>query len=153
LSNPTARAEAKPEDLIRWTDGKAIVATGSPFAPVEYGGRRMVISQCNNLYVFPAIGLAVMASRATRVTDSMMIAAARALAEHSPLLLRGGDDPDGRLLPAFRDVRRVAREIAVAVALEAQRAGVAPAASSEDEIRERVAANQWMPQYEISPPL
>lgn len=149
LSNPTARAEAKPEDLIRWSDGAAIVATGSPFAPVEYGGRRMVISQCNNLYVFPAIGLAVIASRATRVTDSMMIAAARALAEHSPLL-RGDDDPDGRLLPAFREVRRVAREIAVAVALEAQRAGVAPATSSEAEIRERVAANQWTPQYAIS---
>ncbi len=145
LSNPTARAEAKAADLIRWTDGAAIVATGSPFAPVEHNSRHYVISQCNNLYVFPAIGLAVMAAGASRVTDRVMIAASRALALQSPAWTGG---PEAPLLPQFRDVRRVAREIAVAVGLEAQRAGVAPA-MDESVLRERVAARQWFPEYAI----
>src|SRR5207245_2841389 len=76
LSNPADRAEAAPADLIAWTDGRAIVAAGSPFAPVPHGGRKYPIAQCNNFYIFPAIGLAVAASRARRVTDAMMLAAA-----------------------------------------------------------------------------
>ena len=75
LSNPTDRCEAVPEDLMRWTDGRAIVATGSPFAPVEFAGRKIPIAQCNNVYVFPAVGLGLIASRARRVTDRMMMAA------------------------------------------------------------------------------
>ena len=86
LSNPTSRSEANAEDLIRWTDGRALVASGSPFAPVSYGGRKIPIAQCNNIYIFPAMGLGVVASGARRVTESMMLAAARALAANSPAL-------------------------------------------------------------------
>ena len=101
LSNPTARSEASPEDLIRWTDGRALVATGSPYPPVQYEGRTIPIAQCNNVFIFPAVGLGVVASGARRVTDGMMLAAARALGEHSP----ARKDPSGSLLPALRDVR------------------------------------------------
>jgi malate dehydrogenase (oxaloacetate-decarboxylating) len=142
LSNPTARSEASPEDLIRWTAGRALVATGSPYPPVQYEGRMIPIAQCNNVFVFPAVGLAVVASRARRVTDGMMLAAARALGEHSP----ARKDPNDSLLPALRDVRGVARAIATAVGLEAQRAGVAPETTVE-ELRDRVAAAQWTPAY------
>ena len=142
LSNPTTRSEASPEDLIRWTDGRALVATGSPYPPVQYEGRTIPIAQCNNVFIFPAVGLGVVASGARRVTDGMMLAAARALGEHSP----ARTDPSGSLLPALRDVRGVARAIATAVGLEAQRAGVAPTTSPE-ELRDRVAAAQWTPEY------
>jgi malate dehydrogenase (oxaloacetate-decarboxylating) len=145
LSNPTSRSEAIPEDLIRWTDGRALVASGSPFPPVEYQGRQIPIAQCNNVFIFPAIGLAVVASKARRVTDGMMLAAARALGEHAP----ARKDPSGSLLPALRDVRTVARAIATAAGLEAQRAGVAPKTSPE-EVRDRVAAAQWTPEYSRS---
>jgi len=142
LSNPTERSEAKAEDLIRWTDGRALVATGSPFAPVAYGGRHIPVAQCNNVYIFPAVGLGLVAARARRVTDGMMVRAARALAENSPAL----KDPDGSLLPPVKHLRRVAVEIAIAVGLEAQRAGLAPA-TTPDELRERVVAAQWTPAY------
>ncbi len=139
LSNPTERSEATAEDLISWTEGRALVASGSPFAPVKFGDRTIPISQCNNVYIFPAVGLGVVASQARRVTDGMMQAAARALAEHS-------ENPDGALLPPLHQLRRVAVEIAMAVGLEAQRAGVAPLTTSES-LREFVTATQWTPQY------
>jgi malate dehydrogenase (oxaloacetate-decarboxylating) len=116
LSNPTAKSEANADDLMRWTDGRALVATGSPFAPVSYGGRRIPIAQCNNIYIFPAIGLGVVASGARRVTDTMILAAARALAENSPAL----QDASAALLPALAELRKVAVQIATAVGLEAQ---------------------------------
>ena len=122
LSNPTTKSEAKADDLIRWTDGRALVATGSPFAPVSYGGKKIPIAQCNNVFIFPAMGLAVVASGASRVTDAMLLAAARALAGNSPAL----KDSSASLLPALTDIRRVAAEIAVAVGLAAQKDGVAP---------------------------
>jgi malate dehydrogenase (oxaloacetate-decarboxylating) len=142
LSNPTSKSEAKADDLIRWTDGRALVATGSPFAPVSYGGRVMPIAQCNNVYIFPAMGLGVVASGARRVTDAMMLAAARALAANSPAL----KDSSASLLPPLTDIRRVAAEIALAVGIQAQRDGVAPELS-EDELRQRVRATQWTPAY------
>ena len=142
LSNPTDRSEAAAGDLIRWTDGRALVATGSPYEPVRYDGRSIPIAQCNNVFIFPAVGLGVIASGARRVTDGMMLAAARALGEHSP----ARTDPTASLLPALRDVRVVAREIARAVGLEAQRAGIAPG-TGPDELRDRVAATQWTPEY------
>jgi malate dehydrogenase (oxaloacetate-decarboxylating) len=142
LSNPTTKSEAKADDLIGWTDGRALVATGSPFASVNYGGRTIPIAQCNNVYIFPAIGLGVVASAAHRITDAMMLAAARTLAENSPAL----NDPSASLLPPLTDIRRVAAEIAIAVGLEAQREGLAPNAT-EEELRQRVARNQWTPAY------
>ena len=142
LSNPTSKSEAKAEDLIRWTDGRALVASGSPFAPVSFKGRKIPIAQCNNVYIFPAMGLAVVASGARRVTEPMMLAAARALGANSPAL----KDPSASLLPPLPDIRRVAADIAVAVGIEAQRDGVAPNLS-EDELRRRVQETQWTPIY------
>jgi len=142
LSNPTAKSEAAAEDLIRWTDGRALVGTGSPYAPVKYDGRSIPIAQCNNVYIFPAVGLGLVASGARRVTDGMMLAAGRVLGDYSP----ARKDPSGSLLPRLRDVRAVARAIATAVRLEAQRAGVAPT-TTPDQLRDRAAAAQWMPEY------
>jgi malate dehydrogenase (oxaloacetate-decarboxylating) len=142
LSNPTSSSEASPGDLIRWTGGRALVATGTPYPTVRYEGRVIPVAQCNNVFIFPAVGLGVVASGASRVTDGMMLAAARVLGEHSPARA----DPSGSLLPALRDLRGVARAIATAVGLEAQRAGVSPKTSPE-ELRDRVAATQWVPQY------
>ena len=142
LSNPTSKSEATPEDLIRWSDGHALVATGSPFAPVSYNGREIPIAQCNNVYIFPAVGLGVIASSARRITDSMMLVAARTLAENSPAL----KDPFASLLPSLTDLRRVAADIALAVGIAAQKDGVA-ARIIEDELRARVMATQWTPVY------
>ncbi len=148
LSNPTEKSEAKAEDLIRWTEGRALLATGSPFGPVSYAGRQITIAQCNNVYIFPAVGLGVVASRARRVTDTMMESAARTLAEHSPALR----DPTASLLPPLRNIRAVAVAIAIAVGLEAQRVGVAPKTSEDDLVR-RVTQTQWSPQYSADAPL
>jgi len=142
ISNPTIKSEAKADDLIRWTDGRALIATGSPFAPVSYNGRTIPIAQCNNIYIFPAIGLGVVAARARRVTDGMILAAGRTLGEQSPALR----DASASLLPGLANLRAVAAAIAVAVGLEAQRAGVAPK-TTEEELRERVKATQWTPGY------
>ncbi len=142
LSNPTSRSEAKAEDLIRWTDGRALVASGSPFAPVSYNGRKIPIAQCNNIYIFPAMGLGVVASGARRVTEPMMLAAARTLAGNSPALT----DASGSLLPPLPAIRHVAAEIAFAVGMEAQKDGVAPKLS-EGELRQRVLKTQWTPAY------
>ena len=142
LSNPTDKSEATAEDLIRWTEGRALVATGSPFAPVSYGGRTIPIAQCNNVYIFPAMGLGVVASGARRVTGAMMLAAARTLAGNSPAL----KDSSASLLPPLTDIRRVAAQIAVAVGIEAQMDGLAPKLPRE-ELQQRVMATQWTPSY------
>jgi len=147
LSNPTAKSEAKADDLIQWTEGRALVATGSPFAPVSYGGRKIPIAQCNNVFIFPAMGLGVVASGAWRVTDAMMLAAARALAANSPAL----KDPSASLLPPLSDIRKVAAEIAIAVGREAQKEGLAPRLG-EDELKQRIRATQWTPDYLSSVP-
>jgi len=143
LSNPTEKSEAVPSDLIRWTEARALIATGSPFAPVEFGNRRIPIAQCNNVFIFPAVGLGVVASGARRVNDQMLLAAGRALGEQTPAL----DGRDAPLLPAIRDLRRIAVEVAVAVGAEAQRHGLAPA-SSVDDLRRKVVERQWQPAYD-----
>ncbi len=142
LSNPTSRAEAHPAELDHWTDGRALIATGSPFAPIHRDGVEYVVAQCNNVYIFPAIGLAVTAARATRVTDEMMRIAAATLGEASPAL----DDPGQPLLPSWSDAPAVAVRIAQAVAVQAVAEGVAPKRSSE-EIAERIAQVRWTPAY------
>ena len=119
-----------------------MVATGSPFAPVSYDGRKIPIAQCNNIYIFPAVGLGVVASSARRVTDSMMLASARTLAGNSPAL----EDSSAPLLPPLTDLRRVAVEIAVGVGIAARKDGVA-ASMTEDELRARIRATQWTPDY------
>jgi malate dehydrogenase (oxaloacetate-decarboxylating) len=146
LSNPTSKTEALPGDLLKWTDGQAIIATGSPFAPIEFGGRKVPIAQCNNVYIFPALGLGSIASGARRVTNEMLLAAARALAECSP----ARTDPSAPLLPPVSQLRAVAVEIAIAVGKEAQRSGHAPASTLE-ELRAKVLEAQWTPAYPVYP--
>jgi malate dehydrogenase (oxaloacetate-decarboxylating) len=142
LSNPTSRAEATPADLIAWTEGRAVVATGSPFEPVAHGGRRYPIAQCNNSYIFPGLGLGVLASGARRVSDPMFMAAARALAQYSTA--SGG--PGAPLLPSLAESRRVSRAIALAVAAAARRDGLAD--HHENTENERlVDAKMWEPRY------
>jgi malate dehydrogenase (oxaloacetate-decarboxylating) len=143
LSNPTAKSEAVPADLIAWTDGRALVATGSPFAPVEFGGRTYRIGQCNNSFIFPGVGLGVVASGARRVTNEMFVSAARVLAEFSPAT---NGEPGAPLYPSLEGVREVSRRVALAVAAEAQRAGLAEETTAE-ELSRRVAAKMWTPRY------
>jgi malate dehydrogenase (oxaloacetate-decarboxylating) len=142
LSNPTSKAEAHPRELDEWTDGRALVATGSPFAPVRRDGVEHRVAQCNNVYIFPAIGLAVTASGATRVTDEMMRVAALTLGEASPALA----DPAEPLLPRWEDVPEIATRIAQAVAMRAVTDGVAPK-RTEGEMAEAISATRWTPSY------
>lgn len=142
LSNPTSRAEATPSDLMKWTDGRAVIATGSPFAPVEFNGRTHVIAQCNNCYIFPAMGTGILAARAMRVTDGMFMAAAQALKESSPAI----SDSGAPLLPPLHKIRGAARQIGIAVARQAQQDQVAEPCS-EAELEERIDQTMWTPQY------
>jgi malate dehydrogenase (oxaloacetate-decarboxylating) len=142
LSNPTSKSEALPTDVIAWSEGRAFVATGSPFDDVIYDGRRIRIGQCNNAYIFPGVGLGVIASKARRVTDAMFVAAARALSELSPAR-RDSSQP---LLPPLREVREVAKRVAVAVALQAQRDGLAEALP-QDQLMQQIEATMWTPDY------
>jgi malate dehydrogenase (oxaloacetate-decarboxylating) len=142
LSNPTSRAEAHPAELDAWTDGRALIATGSPFAPLHTDGVERPIAQCNNVYIFPAMGLAVTAAQATRVTDEMMRVAASTLGDASPALV----DPNAPLLPAWTDVPEVAVRIAHAVGLQAVVDGVAPERTAE-QLTERIAQVRWTPEY------
>ncbi|WP_440863865.1 NAD-dependent malic enzyme [Symbiopectobacterium purcellii] len=142
LSNPTSRVEARPEDIIRWTDGAALVATGSPFALVKHKDTLFPIAQCNNSYIFPGIGLGVLACSAKRITDGMLMAASRALADCSPLANNG----EGALLPDLEDIQDVSRRIAMDVAKAAQLQGVAEVTSS-DTLAKAITHNFWQPQY------
>jgi malate dehydrogenase (oxaloacetate-decarboxylating) len=146
LSNPYDRAEAFPRDLIQWTDGHALVATGTEFPPVLLKDRTIKIAQCNNFYIFPAIGLAVRASDAKRVTDRMMVAAAEALGNLPRDSVNTNTDTDTQLLPPIENIRDVAIQIAVMVGLQAQQDGVARV-MSEQKLRERVQQRFWIPQY------
>ncbi|MBI3652604.1 MAG: NAD-dependent malic enzyme [Acidobacteria bacterium] len=146
LSNPTSKCEAHPADVLAWTAGRAIVATGSPFAAVPasvYGGTgTRMIGQCNNSYIFPGVGLGVIASGARRVTNEMFAVAARALSALSPALR----DRNASLFPPLETIRSVSRTVAIAVAVQAQSEGLA-AQTSLEEITFRVDANMWKPRY------
>ena len=138
LSNPTSHAEAHPAELDAWTGGRALIATGSPFAPLQRDGVERPIAQCNNVYIFPAMGLAVTAAQATRVTDAMMRVAAATLGDSSPALL----DPDAPLLPAWTEVPDIAVRIALAVGRQAVAEGVAPE-RTDDQLAERISEVRW----------
>ncbi|MBU9821122.1 NAD-dependent malic enzyme [Rahnella sp. Lac-M11] len=142
LSNPTSRAEARPQDVIAWTEGAALMATGSPFAPVHYQDRTYPIPQCNNAYIFPGLGLGILAAKARRVTDGMLLAASQALASLSPLATTG----KGSLLPAIADIQHVSKVIAAEVARVAQQEGVAPEISQET-LQNRLDTEFWKPEY------
>ena len=142
LSNPTSRMEAAPADILAWTQGRALIATGSPIEPISFEGRTYPIAQCNNTYIFPAVGLGVIASGARRVTDEMMRAAARALAAAAP----ASRDPSAALLPPLPEIRSVTRDIAMAVGAKAQEQGHA-ATTSPEELRALVDQKFWEPAY------
>lgn len=142
LSNPTSRVEGRPEDIINWTDGAALVATGSPFSPVIHKDKIYPIAQCNNSYIFPGIGLGVLAAKASRVTDGMLMAASRALADCSPLAKEG----EGALLPEVDDIQEVSRYIALKVAKVAQLESVA-VLTSDEALLDAIEANFWNPEY------
>jgi malate dehydrogenase (oxaloacetate-decarboxylating) len=141
LSNPTSKSEAAPSDLLNWTAGRALIATGSPFPPVNHSGRSIKIGQCNNAFIFPGVGLGVIATNARRVTDAMFSAAARVLSEFSPAL----NNPDGPLFPPLEVVKHVSYRVALEVGAEAVRAGLS--SISLDSIERAVTNRMWSPQY------
>jgi malate dehydrogenase (oxaloacetate-decarboxylating) len=143
ISNPTARSEATPAELLEWTAGRALIGTGSPFPPVERNGRIIAVDQINNAYIFPGVGLGVLAAGAKRISDGMFMAAAKALATLSPAAKTGS----GRLLPPVSDLREVAAVVGMAVARQAQADGVAPR-TSQSAIAKRVRAQVWEPVYQ-----
>ncbi|HEX4246965.1 MAG TPA: NAD-dependent malic enzyme [Pseudonocardia sp.] len=147
LSNPTSRSEARPQELADWTEGRALVATGSPFPPMrlhtaDSPDREMPVAQCNNVYIFPGIGLAVTALRATRVTDSMLTVAAAAVADAATI----HENPNGALLPARSSLADTATSVARAVAKAAVEDGVAPKLT-DAEIEDALRATRWIPAY------
>lgn len=141
LSNPTSKAEAAPKDLLEWTSGLAIIATGSPFSQVNFGGKAHTISQCNNVYVFPGVGAGSVATCASRVTDTMFLEASRILASFSPAI----KDPAKPLLPEIASVRKVCRAIAIGVGKRAIEEGVSSVPISE--VEKRVDHLMWEPKY------
>jgi malate dehydrogenase (oxaloacetate-decarboxylating) len=142
LSNPLSRSEAPPEQLLTWTEGRALIGTGSPYPPVRFGEREYVAAQTNNSYIFPGVGLGVIASGARRVTDAMFMAAALALADLSPTK-RAANSP---LLPAIKDLRNVAAAVARNVAQRAQKEGVADSVDPAT-LDARIKGTMWSPQY------
>ena len=142
LSNPTSKSEATPNDLLRWTDGRAIVATGSPFEAVSHNGRTFNIGQCNNAFIFPGVGLGVLASKAKRVTKEMFVSAAISLSKFSPMLA----DPFDALYPALETVRDISREVALGVGIAAQHAGSAKETTTE-ELKRAIELKIWTPHY------
>jgi malate dehydrogenase (oxaloacetate-decarboxylating) len=142
LSNPTSREEATPEDLIEWTDGRAVIGTGSPFPPVTRNGRKFTVDQTNNSYIFPGVGLGVVAVKARHVSDAMFIAAAKALAAASPA--RG--NPDANLLPPVTELRQVGFRVALATALQAHAEGLTQGITT-DAIDAAIHARIWQPRY------
>ncbi len=142
LSNPLKQVEATPADIIEWTEGQAIVATGSPFEPVHYRGKTFHIAQCNNSYIFPGIGLGVVAANISLITDEMLIVASETLARTSPLANTG----EGELLPPITAIADLSKEIAFAVAKVAYRQKLALEISDE-MLKAKIARNFWVPEY------
>ncbi|MCE7875512.1 NAD-dependent malic enzyme [bacterium CPR1] len=144
LSNPTSKAECTPQEALTHTRGRALVATGSPFAPVTYQATEHVIGQCNNAYVFPGIGLGVLISEASRVSDSMFLAAARSLAEYTA-------SQGNSLFPRLRDLREISQRIAFKVARTARDEGYGRSLS-DLELEEAIKSFTWYPDYELRRP-
>jgi malate dehydrogenase (oxaloacetate-decarboxylating) len=146
LSNPTSKAEALPEDLIRWTSGRALIATGSPFLPVSYQGRTYTIAQANNALLFPGLGLGVCVSRARRISDGMLTAAANAVAHLSDATL-----PGAALLPPVEELKVVSAAVGIAVAEAARDEGLAQ--RPLDDLIRQVDRAMWRPQYPTIQPI
>lgn len=141
LSNPTALSEGDPKNLLKWTRGKAIIATGSPFPPVWCNGKRRVITQCNNVMVFPALGLAATAVRMKYIHTESFLIAAKTLSQYSPSI----HDINQPLFPEFTDLRDVTKKIAVQIAQDAVKRGVAKA--QVENIERHIEETMWFPEY------
>jgi malate dehydrogenase (oxaloacetate-decarboxylating) len=142
LSNPSRQVEARPEQVIEWTDGEVVIATGSPFKPVEYKGKVFTIAQCNNSYIFPGIGLGVVAAKAKLISDEMLMAASNALADASPLVNTG----EGSLLPPLGAIAELSRKIAFEVGKVAMTQGLA-LEMSDDALNDHIERNFWKAEY------
>lgn len=142
LSNPTAKVEAHPKDLMAWTEGRALVATGSPFDPVTYNGRTIRIAQCNNAFVFPGVALGTISTKAAQVTDNMLWAAVQALSDLSPAF----QAVDAGLLPTVDQIRNVCRIVGTAIASQAMEDGVVRA-SLDGDIESIIRQRIWAPTY------
>jgi malate dehydrogenase (oxaloacetate-decarboxylating) len=142
LSNPTSLTEAKPEDLLQWTEGRAIIATGSPFSDVYYNGNRHRIAQSNNALAFPGIGLGIIASKAKRLTDSMLWAGTQALSHCSPVY----QDKMSPILPKLSEARMVSFNVALAVANAARQEGLTEIPDQVD-LKDLIKKTQWEPRY------
>ncbi len=142
LSNPSRQVEATPSQVINWTKGQVIIATGSPFEPVEYEGKIFPIAQCNNSYIFPGIGLGVVAANISRITDEMLQVASETLAAASPL----ANNESNHLLPPLTAIAELSRDIAFAVAQVAFKQNLA-LPMSEEELLDKIDRNFWKPIY------
>jgi malate dehydrogenase (oxaloacetate-decarboxylating) len=142
LSNPIKQVEARPDQVINWTNGEVIIATGSPFEPVEYNGNSYPIAQCNNSYIFPGLGLGVVAANINRITDEMLLVASETLAEASPLANTG----KGELLPPLTSIADLSKKIAFAVSKVAFKQKLALEISDEMLIA-KIDRNFWHPEY------
>jgi malate dehydrogenase (oxaloacetate-decarboxylating) len=142
LSNPTILSEAVPEDLFRWTNGRALIGTGSPFPPVQLNGKTLKAAQTNNSYIFPGLALGILTSRATRVTDAMIMASAKALAALSPTQ----KDKNADLLPPLADSRKVSLKVAEAVGKQAIADGVS-ALPDSTKFKDELVQYVWDPVY------
>ena len=141
LSNPTEKAEATPSDLLRWTEGRALIATGSPFGSVEFNGKTFCISQCNNALIYPGIGLGVVVAKAKRLSDAMLWESCKALSRYTDL-----ESGDGALLPDFDQIHPISQTIALAVAEQARKEGAAQVSETVD-FSQYVKSQFWLPQY------
>lgn len=143
LSNPTNKIEALPEDLIAWTNGSVLIATGSPFPPVKFNGIEKVISQCNNALIFPGLGLGMIAVKAKHCTDNLLWAACDALSDFSPI----NTDSNAPLLPGINQAREVAYAVALRVAQQAHRDGLSQISLAEEDLPQLIAKKMWIPRY------
>jgi malate dehydrogenase (oxaloacetate-decarboxylating) len=139
LSNPISCAEAKPADIERWSDGRALIGAGSPFPPLKRSGADFRVDQTNNSYIFPGVGLGAVATQARTISDGMLMAAAKALAALSP----AKHDPNGNLLPPVTALRDVAIAVAIAVGEQARNEGLTQVTKIEDVVRDEM----WTPRY------
>ncbi len=142
LSNPSRQVEATPSQVINWTQGQVIIATGSPFEPIEYEGKTFPIAQCNNSYIFPGVGLAVVSAKISRITEEMLHVASETLAAASPLANKESDE----LLPPLTSIAQLSKDIAFAIAKVAYKQGLA-LALTDDELLAKIEENFWKPEY------
>jgi len=142
LSNPTSKCECTPEEVAKATDGRGLVATGSPFPGTIWNGRHQSTSMCNNLYIFPGVGLGALVGKASKVTHKMFLAASRAISA----MVTSEQESQGCLLPPMDNIRAVSREVARAVAVEARDSGLGRL-MSDDQLRDVIARAQWEPRY------